>query len=413
MWAFPGDFHRWKPARWWNSVAPFHRSRRRRPWLHSGRGRVRDAEGQDRAGGDAQGRRHHGRRRRGAGPDRRGRRCLRGDNFERVPADIRRDGGVTRMSDRKITEIQEAVSIPVAGEVPDRPFRRGADPQGALRGRLHRRVRGADARGPRAPRRQVAVQGPVRLRGDEPREGAAEDLRGRRDDPKGEAGTGDIVNAVTHARGVRRDPTAPGAARGRAPHRRQGTPGALRARALGRGARAPPGRHLHGGWDRDTRGRVPLHAARRGRVFVGSGIFKSDDPVVRAKAIVEATTHFDDPKVLADVSAGLNPAGGPASPRARSRRRSGSRSAAGSSPPRWTRGRGSGCSLSRSLPRARERAARARRRRARVRRRRSWGLDGLVIPGGESTAMLRLAGLYGLDEAIRGYEEPILKPVRA
>ena len=42
-------------------------------------GRVRDAEGQDRAGGDAQGRRHHGRRRRGAGPDRRGRRCLRGD----------------------------------------------------------------------------------------------------------------------------------------------------------------------------------------------------------------------------------------------------------------------------------------------------------------------------------------------
>ena len=40
-------------------------------------------------------------------------------------------------------------------------------------------------------------------------------------------------------------------------------------------------------------------------VFVGSGIFKSGDPETRAKAIVEATTHFDDPKVLADVSAGL------------------------------------------------------------------------------------------------------------
>jgi pyridoxal 5'-phosphate synthase pdxS subunit len=40
-------------------------------------------------------------------------------------------------------------------------------------------------------------------------------------------------------------------------------------------------------------------------VFVGSGIFKSGDPELRAKAIVEATTHFDDAKVLADVSAGL------------------------------------------------------------------------------------------------------------
>src|SRR5262249_16442970 len=40
-------------------------------------------------------------------------------------------------------------------------------------------------------------------------------------------------------------------------------------------------------------------------VFVGSGIFKSDDPVVRAKAIVEATTHFRDPEILAQVSRGL------------------------------------------------------------------------------------------------------------
>jgi pyridoxal 5'-phosphate synthase pdxS subunit len=40
-------------------------------------------------------------------------------------------------------------------------------------------------------------------------------------------------------------------------------------------------------------------------VFVGSGIFKSGNPETRAKAIVEATTHFNDPKVLADVSSGL------------------------------------------------------------------------------------------------------------
>jgi len=40
-------------------------------------------------------------------------------------------------------------------------------------------------------------------------------------------------------------------------------------------------------------------------VFVGSGIFKSEDPAVRARAIVEATTHFNDPDVLAKVSKGL------------------------------------------------------------------------------------------------------------
>jgi pyridoxal 5'-phosphate synthase pdxS subunit len=40
-------------------------------------------------------------------------------------------------------------------------------------------------------------------------------------------------------------------------------------------------------------------------VFVGSGIFKSSDPERRAEAIVQATTHFDDPKILADISTGL------------------------------------------------------------------------------------------------------------
>jgi pyridoxal 5'-phosphate synthase pdxS subunit len=43
-------------------------------------------------------------------------------------------------------------------------------------------------------------------------------------------------------------------------------------------------------------------------VFVGSGIFKSADPAVRAKAIVQATTHFKDPKILAEVSRGLGEA---------------------------------------------------------------------------------------------------------
>ncbi len=43
-------------------------------------------------------------------------------------------------------------------------------------------------------------------------------------------------------------------------------------------------------------------------VFVGSGIFKSDDPETRAKAIVEATAHYDDPQIVAKVSRGLGPA---------------------------------------------------------------------------------------------------------
>ena len=43
-------------------------------------------------------------------------------------------------------------------------------------------------------------------------------------------------------------------------------------------------------------------------VFVGSGIFKSDNPAKRAKAIVEAVTHFDDPKIIAEVSKGLGDA---------------------------------------------------------------------------------------------------------
>ena len=71
---------------------------------------------------------------------------------------------------------------PRDGEVPHRPLRRGADPAGA-RDRLHRRVRGADAGRPRAPRRQVAVHRPVRLRLHEPRRGAAPHRGGRGDDP--------------------------------------------------------------------------------------------------------------------------------------------------------------------------------------------------------------------------------------
>ena len=83
---------------------------------------------------------------------------------------------------------------------------------------------------------------------------------------KGEAGTGDIVNAVAHMRSVfGRDPRAAGSARGGALRRGQGAPRTVRARPVGRRERAPAGRHLHRRWDRDARRRGPLHAARSGR----------------------------------------------------------------------------------------------------------------------------------------------------
>ena len=103
--------------------------------------------------------------------------------LERVPADIRVQGGVARMSDPEMIQRDPGGGLdPGDGEVPDRPLRRGADPPGA-RDRLHRRVRGADAGRPRAPREQVGLHGAVRLRRDEPRRGAAADRRGRGDDP--------------------------------------------------------------------------------------------------------------------------------------------------------------------------------------------------------------------------------------
>ena len=103
--------------------------------------------------------------------------------LERVPADIRRDGGVARMSNpAMIKEIQEDGDDPGHGQGPHRPLRRG--PGAAVpRGRLHRRVRGADPGRRGQPHRQARLRRPVRLRRHQPRRGAAAHRRGRRDDP--------------------------------------------------------------------------------------------------------------------------------------------------------------------------------------------------------------------------------------
>jgi pyridoxal 5'-phosphate synthase pdxS subunit len=126
---------------------------------------------------------------------------------------------------------------------------------------------------------------------------------------KGEAGTGDIVNAVTHMRSV-------------FGHiRRLGAMGEEELYSEAKELRAP---HELVKWVAEN-GRLPVVTFTAGGiatpadaalcmqlgadgVFVGSGIFKSSDPSTRAKAIVEATTHFRDAEILARVSSGLGDA---------------------------------------------------------------------------------------------------------
>ena len=125
---------------------------------------------------------------------------------------------------------------------------------------------------------------------------------------KGEAGTGNIVEAVRHLRSS--SATSAGSP---APTRPSATPGPRSCRRPSPSCRRSP---------RPGALPVPLFCAgasprrrRRPRaqlgaeaVFVGSGIFKSADPERMARAIVEATTHFDDAELVAKVSTGLGAA---------------------------------------------------------------------------------------------------------
>ena len=126
---------------------------------------------------------------------------------------------------------------------------------------------------------------------------------------KGEAGTGNVVEAVRHMRsiraGIRRlaEPGARGALR-----RRQGAARAVRAGRRGRReGKLPVVLFTAGGIATPADAALMMQLGAEG-VFVGSGIFKSGDPARRARAIVEATTMFDDPDVLAKVSRGLGEA---------------------------------------------------------------------------------------------------------
>lgn len=230
--------------------------------------------------------------------------------LERVPSDIRRDGGVARMSSPKmIKEIQATVSIPVMAKVRIGHF---AEAQ-VLESLNIDFIDESEVLTPADEFNHIDkfdfkapfVCGATNL-GEALRrigEGAAM-IRS-----KGEAGTGNVVEAVRHMReitkgikylGILSSTELPSAAKElQAPLeivRDVATRGSLPVPMFCAGGIATPA---------DAALMMQLGAEGN---FVGSGIFKSDDPERRAKAIVEATTHFNDPERIASASEDLGEA---------------------------------------------------------------------------------------------------------
>jgi pyridoxal 5'-phosphate synthase pdxS subunit len=227
--------------------------------------------------------------------------------LERVPADIRAAGGVARMSDPSlITAIMDAVTIPVMAKA-----RIGHFVEAQVLEALG--VDYIDESEVLTPADDVnhidkhAFKVPfvcgARDLGEALRrinEGAAM-MR-----TKGEAGTGDIVEAVRHIRAVNAGIRSLGGMREDelfVAAKELGAPYPLVADVAAAG-RLPVVNFVAGGIATPSDAALAMQLGAEG-VFVGSGIFKSEDPATTATAIVQATTHFDDPKIIAEVSRGL------------------------------------------------------------------------------------------------------------
>jgi len=227
--------------------------------------------------------------------------------LERVPADIRKDGGVARMADAtRVEEIMEVVSIPVMAKA-----RIGHFVEAQILQSLG--VDYIDESEVLTPADEdhhidkwaftVPFVCGARNLGEALRrlaEGAAM-IR-----TKGEAGTGNVVEAVRHQRTILRET---GALQTMRPEefvsaaKDLGAPVEL-VRMLAERGRLPVVNFAAGGIATPADAALMMQLGVDG-VFVGSGIFKSEDPAPRARAIVEATTHYEDPDVLAKVSRGL------------------------------------------------------------------------------------------------------------
>jgi len=230
--------------------------------------------------------------------------------LERIPADIRAAGGVARMSDPSvIQEIQEAVSIPVMAKCRIGHFVEAQILQSLEIDYIDESevLTPADEFNHVDKHRFTVpfVCGATDL-GEALRriaEGAAM-IR-----TKGEAGTGNVVEAVRHMRTIRSEISRLGALREdelyvaakelRAPYEL--------VREVAADGRLPVVNFSAGGVATPADAALMMQLGADG-VFVGSGIYKSADPAPRARAIVEAVTHFEDPDVLARVSTKLGEA---------------------------------------------------------------------------------------------------------
>jgi pyridoxal 5'-phosphate synthase pdxS subunit len=230
--------------------------------------------------------------------------------LERVPSDIRRDGGVARMSDPEMIEgIKAAVTIPVMAKARIGHF---VEAQ-VLEALGVDYVDESEVLTPADEAHHIDkwaftvpfVCGATNL-GEALRrisEGAAM-LRS-----KGEAGTGNVVEAVRHLRSilgdVRRITQADSAELYEWAKRLQAPVGLVQE--LAETGELPVPLFCAGGLATPADAALVMQLGAQS-VFVGSGIFKSDDPARRAKAIVEATTHFTDADIIAKVSRGLGAA---------------------------------------------------------------------------------------------------------
>jgi pyridoxal 5'-phosphate synthase pdxS subunit len=227
--------------------------------------------------------------------------------LERVPSDIRAQGGVARMSDPALVEaIQHAVTIPVMAKARIGHF---AEAQ-VLEALAVDYIDESEVLTPADESHHIDkwtfrvpfVCGATNL-GEALRrisEGACL-IRS-----KGEAGTGNIVEAVRHLRSILGDIRTLSQAD---PAERYTWAKNLSApielvREVAETGRLPVPLFCAGGIATPADASLVMQIGAEA-VFVGSGIFKSEDPARRARAIVEATTHYDDPQIVAKVSRGL------------------------------------------------------------------------------------------------------------
>lgn len=232
--------------------------------------------------------------------------------LERVPSDIRKEGGVARMSDPKmIKEIQEAVSIPVMAKV-----RIGHFVEAQILEALE--IDFIDESEVLTPsdnvyhiektKFEVPFVCGARNLGEALRrigEGAAM-IR-----TKGEAGTGDVVEAVKHMRTVTsqiRKIVSMGTEELMNVAKEMGAPYDL-VKYVHENGKLPVVNFAAGGIATPADAALMMQLGCDG-VFVGSGIFKSDNPEKRAEAIVKAVTNYNNPKALAEISEDLGGAMG-------------------------------------------------------------------------------------------------------